>query len=172
MNSHEFTLILDRVPSEEEHDALFEAGCDDAAVEERDRVGLLDFTREADSLAQALVSAIQDAERAGFRVEGVQTDDLVSLRTVAARLDRSYESVRLLAAAKRGPGGFPPAMSGDGWALYSWSQVVDWSTRHLNAGAEVTAHEVEIAATDHLVRARNMLRDNKEREELCRILTA
>ncbi|MGW1676992.1 hypothetical protein [Saccharopolyspora sp. NPDC002376] len=172
MNSHEFTLILDRTPNDEEYDALFEAGCDDAVVEIRNGATLLDFTRESPTLAHALVTAIQDAERAGFRVEGVQTDDLVSLRTIADRLDRSYESVRLLAAARRGPGGFPTALSGDGWSLYSWSQVADWSTRHLDARPSVDAFEIEIAATNHLVRARNMLRDNENRKEFTTLLGA
>ncbi|MGP4015504.1 hypothetical protein [Saccharopolyspora sp. 5N708] len=172
MSSHEFTLILDQTPDEEGHDALFEAGCDDAVVEIRNGIALLDFTRESSTLAHALVTAIQDCERAGFRVEGVQTDDLVPLRTIADRLGRSYESVRLLATARRGPGGFPAPLSNEGWALYSWSQVADWSTRHLDARQSVDAFEIEIAATDHIVRARNMLRDNAERAELSRLLTA
>ncbi|RKT85296.1 hypothetical protein SAMN05421805_115127 [Saccharopolyspora antimicrobica] len=170
MNSHEFTLILDRAPNDEEYDALFEAGCDDAVVEVRNGTTLLDFTRESPTLARALITAIEDAERAGFRVEGVQTDDLVSLRTIADRLGRSYESVRLLATARRGPGGFPSALSGDGWALYSWAQVADWSTRHLDAQPSVDAFEIEIAATNHLLRARNLLQGRDNRTEYPKVL--
>lgn len=172
MSNHEFTLILDREPDDSGFDALFEAGCDDGVVEIQAGVSMMHFDREANSLARALVTAIRDVERAGFRVEGVQTDDLVPLRTIADRLGRSYESVRLLATARRGPGGFPAPLSSDGWALYSWSQVADWSTRHLDARPSVDAFEIEIAATDHIVRARNMLRDNTERAELSRLLTA
>jgi hypothetical protein len=36
----------------------------------------------------------------------------------------------------------------------------------------VDAFEIEIAATDHIIRARNMLRNNAERAELSRLLTA
>jgi hypothetical protein len=172
MSNHEFTLILDRTPDEAGLDALFEVGCDDGSVEIQTGVALVHFDREASTLARALVTAIHDCERAGFRVEGVRTDDLVPLRTIADRLGRSYESVRLLATARRGPGGFPAPLSSDGWALYSWSQVADWSTRHLDARPSVDAFEIEIAATDHIVRARNMLRDNAERAELSQLLTA
>ncbi|RRO12828.1 hypothetical protein EIL87_24405 [Saccharopolyspora rhizosphaerae] len=63
-------------------------------------------------------------------------------------------------------------MSGDGWALYSWSQVVDWSTRQLGYAEVVASYESEIAAADHIVRARNMLHDDAEREERCRLLSA
>ncbi|MER6991185.1 hypothetical protein ABT337_16575 [Saccharopolyspora hirsuta] len=170
MRNHEFTLILDREPDDAGLDALFEAGCDDGTVEIQTGVTLVHFTRDAPSLGRALVTAIQDCERAGFRVEGVQSDDLVPLRTIAERLGRTYESVRLLATARRGPGGFPAPLSSEGWSLYSWSQVADWSTRYLDARPAVNAFEIEIAATDHLVRARNMLQDNAERDELLKLL--
>ncbi|RCW38828.1 hypothetical protein DFQ14_11932 [Halopolyspora algeriensis] len=172
MNHHDFTLVLNRIPSEDEYDLLFESGCDDASPETRNGTALVHFDRDAPSLTHALVTAIRDVERAGFRVQAVETDDLVSLRTIADRLGRSYEGMRLIATGQRGPGAFPVPLSGDGWSLYSWSQVVDWSTRHLDAREAVSTFEVEIAAANHIVRARNMLHEDTERAELARLLSA
>ncbi|MGH3914434.1 MAG: hypothetical protein ACRDTC_13675, partial [Pseudonocardiaceae bacterium] len=120
MNTHEFTLILDHPPSGEEMDALFEAGCDDSTPETVAGSGWLHFDRAAGSLLEALTSAIRDVESTGLTVCAVASDDLVSLKDIAARVGRSYESARLLASGKRGPGGFPPPVTAaDGWSLYS-----------------------------------------------------
>ena len=61
-------------------------------------------TREADSLTAAIVSVLTDALRAGFVIVGDRDEDLVSPKTVATRLDRSHESLRLIAIGKPGPG--------------------------------------------------------------------
>lgn len=172
MSNHEFTLVLDREPSEDEYDRLFEAGCDDGSPETRNGGAVVHFDRKAPSLTHALVTAIHDVESVGFLVQAVETDDLVSLRTIATRLDRGYEGMRLIATGKRGPGGFPPALSGDGWSLYSWSQVADWSRKHLNTGNAVATFEIQIAAADHVVRARNMLREDEQRAEFAQLLSA
>ncbi|MGH3928940.1 MAG: hypothetical protein ACRDTF_03070 [Pseudonocardiaceae bacterium] len=69
--------------------------------------GWLHFDRAAGSLLEALISAIYDVESTGLIVCAVASDDLVSLKDIAARAGRSYESAGLLASGKRGPGGFP-----------------------------------------------------------------
>lgn len=80
---------------------------------------MLSVEREPETLPAAVLSVAADAERAGFEVVAVEEKDLVSLRTIASRLGRTYESVRMLSTGKRGPGGFPAPLSGEGWALYS-----------------------------------------------------
>lgn len=172
MNHHEFTLILDRTPDEDEYDVLFESGCDDAGVETRGSATHVHFDRDAPVLAQALSTAIHDVEKAGFNVQAVETDDLVSLRTVAARLERSYEGMRLIATGQRGPGSFPAPLSGDGWSIYSWSQVAEWASKHLGARENVSTFETEIAAANHAVRARSLLHDPAKRAEFGRMLSA
>ena len=107
MHTHEFTFVLASKPTGEELDVLFEIGGGDATPETTgDGTSWLHFDREADSLAAALVSALGTVERAGLQVVAVRSDDLVPLRELAQRTSRSYESVRLLAAGKRGPGAF------------------------------------------------------------------
>jgi hypothetical protein len=55
-------------------DALFEAGCDDATPASCEGVVSVDFDREADSLGDAIGSAVKDVERAGYAVARVDVD--------------------------------------------------------------------------------------------------
>lgn len=160
--THEFTFVIDRRLSDSDIEELF-AAVDDVTPEREQSRTLLGFDREAGTLAEALVSALKDVETAGLVVSSVRSEDLVTLREIAARTGRSYESVRLLAGGQRGPGGFPGPMSADGWALYSWAQVRPWFARHYPAGVldhELLTfeHDRLIAAADHLVRARALMR--------------
>ncbi|MHA6805961.1 hypothetical protein [Salinifilum ghardaiensis] len=57
MTLHEFTFVLDRDPTDDEVDTLFDATQGDATPELRRGASLLRFDREADTPAAALVSA-------------------------------------------------------------------------------------------------------------------
>lgn len=155
MPTYEFTVALDRAPSDDDFDRLFDAGLDDTTPETRDGRGVLNVARDAATISAAIVSVVRDIERAGFRAVAIEEDDLVSLKTIAQRTGRSYESLRLLASGKRGPGGFPEPLSGDGWALYSWAQVADWYSS--NYGADelpaVTDDQRVVAAASLMLRA-------------------
>lgn len=165
MATHDFTLVLDHEPADGDLDELYDAGLSDAVVEHGNGTTLAHFTRDAETLHAAVVSALHDVERAGFTAQAVVSDDLVSLKEIAGRIGRTYESVRLLATGQRGPGGFPPPLSsGGGWVLYSWAQVSAWFTDVLGTACSVTEYDRLIAAADHLVRARAMLRDRLTRE--------
>ena len=80
MQTYEFTLILSGVPelTDAVCDALFEAGCDDALVGQREGITFLDFGREAESAQAAISSAIAAVEGAGIgaRVVRVEPDGL------------------------------------------------------------------------------------------------
>jgi len=62
----EFTLILSGVRelTPDVLDAFYEAGCDDALIGMCDGVAYAEFCREADSLSQAMLSAIGNVEAA------------------------------------------------------------------------------------------------------------
>ena len=154
---HEFTVFLDRPPSDNEYDRLFEAGFDDSVPGVENGRGVIHVSRQAADLSEALKSVIADAAEAGFRVVGVQDEDLVSLKTIAVRIGKTYEALRLLACGKRGPGGFPPPVGADGWALYSWTAVANWFAAQ---GVSVPACEQRaaiLAAADHMIRARTLV---------------
>lgn len=52
-------------------DRVYEAGCDDAALIERNGRIILDFDRQAKSMPEAIKSALSDIQRAGLRVSEV-----------------------------------------------------------------------------------------------------
>lgn len=171
---YSFTLVLDRVPGEEDETALFEAGCDDATIESRDGTGLAHFDRDADGLIRAIVSAVRDVRAAGIGVRSVGADpELVSLRQISERTGRTYESVRLLAAGLRGPGGFPSSLTTSGPAVYRWDRVAGWfralDGEQVPAQESASHHALELA--DAFVRASDpragvSLEDVRELEQL------
>lgn len=150
---YEFTLILSGVKelTSEVLDALYEVGCDDALVGMRDGVAFADFSRTADSLREALLSAIRDVEAAGIgaRVEHIEPDELVTMSEIARRLRITREAVRKRVAGLRGPGSFPsPAGSLTSRSpLWRWSDVVRWHGQNME-GADVVYLTEDIATTN------------------------
>ncbi len=73
MKEHEFTIIL-ASPEESEEDAnrLYEAGCTDGSISTAGGVTRIDFHREAETLEDAMRSAVADVQSAGFQVARVQ----------------------------------------------------------------------------------------------------
>ncbi|TFD22596.1 hypothetical protein [Cryobacterium sp. TMS1-13-1] len=157
MPTYEFTVTLDRAPVDDDYDRLFDAGLDDTTPGTEDGRGVLMVTRESASLSAALVSVCEDAGRAGFRIVGLQQGDLVSLKTIAQCLRRSYEGLRLIAQGRRGPGGFPAPISGDGWALYSFASACEWFVKNYGIAPAVSDDDRLLAAADHLFRARALV---------------
>lgn len=79
MPDYRFAVIVPAVPNTTEEildsaDALCEAGCTDASVRGHvDGMELL-FERTADSLQVAILQAVADVERAGYRVSRVELE--------------------------------------------------------------------------------------------------
>lgn len=136
MPSYSFTLVVEGadLQNDEAQDALFEAGCDDATFGAVDGVQFAEFDREADSYAQALTSAIATIQRTikDARVVHVEPDELVTMSEIAERIGRSRESIRLLIAGERGPGGFPSPVSHAQTRnrLWRWPDVLRWFATH------------------------------------------
>ncbi len=82
MTEYRFRLILsgqfsDELTNDElldATDALGAVGCDDASISVHSDGLELEFDRSHDSLQEAIASAVQDAERAGFHVESIEMD--------------------------------------------------------------------------------------------------
>ena len=166
---YEFTLVVDRDPTEVA-EQLFEVGHGDY-VPEGPNPPLVHVLQEAATLPAAIVSAVHAIESVGLAAVGLKSDDLVSVKEIAARLSRTYESVRLLASGQRGPGGFPAPLSDSQWALYSWAETADWFAAHYGT-AGPTEWDREVAAADHVIRARHMLVGDKLRAEMAQLMSA
>lgn len=137
MSEHRFLLDLrDAVLTDDLLNGLFEAGCDDATFAGEGTRWAADFTREADTFADAVGTAISQLERAvpGLRVRRVVLDDaedLVTASEIGRRADMSREAIRLLANGERGDGSFPaPTRVLDGGQrLWDWLEVATWFAR-------------------------------------------
>jgi hypothetical protein len=174
MTSYEFTLLVDRDATDEPYaEALFEVAEGGMIPEGGPAGNVVHVAQEAETLAEAITSTVHAVESVGVNVVGLQSDDLVSLKDIAARTGRTYESVRLLATGQRGPGGFPAPLSTGQWALYSWAETSAWFEAHFPATALACSEfDREIAAADHLLRARRMLAGNEQLAAMARLLVA
>jgi hypothetical protein len=132
VSSHVFTLILSGPdPTEPEvFGRLESAGCDDALLGIRGGIPFADFDRDAPTIGDAVLSAIHDVELAvpELTTLRVEPEEFVTASTIATRIGRTRESVRLLIEGKRGPGGFPPPVA---WLetrtrIWRWTDVSEW----------------------------------------------
>lgn len=86
MGKYEFQVVLAGMTeiSEEISNALYEAGCADGTPFSSEGVAAVGFTRAADSLEQAIRSAIADIQKAGYAVARVESPD----ETVFSRINQ------------------------------------------------------------------------------------
>lgn len=134
MSEYEFTLKF-RLPdgntnSEQFIDALAEAGCDDATVGigQQGRIAL-DFTRDADSALEAIVSAVQAVKSAIPGVELVEASpDLVGLTDVAELIGCTRQNIRKLMVNNVAT--FPAAVHEGSQSLWRLRQILTWLSEH------------------------------------------
>lgn len=153
------TTLLLLGPSPLDHlDALFEAGCDDAIFGEREGMFFAEFDREANSLAEAVGTAISQVEYAvpGLRVARMEPDEFVNAAAIAVRTGRTRESFRLLIEHKRGPGHFPPiCWLNSKTRLWRWSDVARWFEEALGERAADADEAMLVAALNAALDLRN-----------------
>lgn len=137
MTTHQFTLIVEGpdLQDPDNLDALYAAGCDDATVGRIGEVQYIDFDRESAGFGEAVASALKDVEGAipGAHVNQLEPDDLVTMAEIAQRTGRTRESIRLLIAGERGPGGFPPPATHfrERQRMWRWNEVATWFAAEL-----------------------------------------
>jgi hypothetical protein len=74
MKTYEFKIILYGVSdvSDDEVDALYEAGCDDGTIITREGTTFVRFSRESPSLEDAIYTAASDVQKARFQVAHIK----------------------------------------------------------------------------------------------------
>lgn len=130
MKGYEFTLkfkLLDDSQDPEVYvDSLYKNNCDDALV----GIGLqgriaLDFTREAESALDAIVSAIQDVKAAIPHAQLIKAiPDIVGAADIADLLGVSRQNIRPLALSHKST--FPTPIYEGKLTLWHLSNVLDW----------------------------------------------
>ena len=150
MRNHHFTLIVEGRDMQEDDviDSLFECGCDDGTVGRSDGIQFVVFDREANSLDEAVLSAVNDIERIpGLEVVRIADAGLVSMADIAARTGRTRESVRLLISGARGPGDFPAPVTDprSRYRLWRWLEVEGWLNAFANQESDAAEERLMIA---------------------------
>lgn len=115
-------------------DKLIEHGSSDATFGRRQGAFYADFDRDADSLPDAVMSAIENLESTGeVFVLRVEPEEMVNAATIASRLGKSREGIRLWAMGARGPGDFPEPrfyLGESSHPIWTWSSVIAWHARY------------------------------------------
>lgn len=173
METYTFRLVVGDPIDDEGADRLFEAGVDDGYPETGPAGHSIGFDRESADLQSAVLSAIEQVEKAGFEVLRVEPDELVSAADIAERTGRSRQSISALVNGSRGPGNWPRPVAGNVRSpLWRWSDVATWfegfdgSQRIDKEGAAL------LAAVNEVLAARRALRpvDTKTRKRLAALV--
>ena len=151
MSTYQFTIVASGLNpvADDFEDRFYEAGCGDATLSFQKGKIVLEFTREARSLAHALVSAIRSVRAAGATVEHIEPDQLVTLSDIADRAGISRAAVSLFASGERGAR-FPAPIARltTRSPMWDWVHVAKWlfSRRQVSRQAVVEARVVQAAA--------------------------
>ena len=131
--TYNFTLVLRGVSESTEglEDAIFSAGCDDALINFREGAVYLDFDREAKSIEEAVLTAIQDVTSTplNITVVSVAPDLFVSESGIAKRLNKTRQAVsHWIKGNRRSQIPFPnPVMKLEEKSpLWRWYDVTQW----------------------------------------------
>ncbi len=172
----DFTLVLSGLSASDSgvEDKLFVSGCDDATLSFRSGRPFLTFSREHDSLKDAILSAVDDVRKAGFDVLRVDICDLVTQADIARRIGRSRQLVNLYSLGSRGPGGFPPPACNitDDHPLYYWCEVAYWLFEN-DMVREDVLHEAQDVAVINTVlgmKYHNQLSPTLLKEVICALI--
>jgi hypothetical protein len=135
---------------------------DDASLMGPDDDGsfLLEFDRQAQSLPDALASALDELVKTlpEATVLRVEEQELATMPQIAARAGRTPESVRLLVRGRRGPGGFPPAAGSlnGRTQVWRWTDVALWFEQSLGEPLPGTSDSAFVQAFNDALEIRRL----------------
>jgi hypothetical protein len=141
MSEFSFTLAMDVGGLDDSQIRALYHDVPDATASERNERAYIGIDRRATDFAAAVVTAIEDVERAlpAVRVVALEPEDLVSQADIAQRQGRSRESISQLVKGERGPGTFPqPNYFVADRGLWRWRDVERWFDTY--DGGQVQPH--------------------------------
>ena len=151
MKMHEFCIIASGLDPEADdfESRFYKAGCDDATIAFQKGHIIVDFARDAESLEDAIATAVEAVNKAGAKVDRVEPDPLVSLSDMAARpgmtraaMTNYFKGTR----AKNFPA--PVAKVTSDSPLWDWATVARWMYQNKKL-------EREVALSAEIVREAN-----------------
>lgn len=132
MKTFEFSIIASG-PDPEADDfetRFYDAGCDDATISFQKGHIILDFAREAESIDDAVSSAIEAVGSTGAVVNRVEPDPLVNLSEIASRVGMTRQAITQYSKGQRGKGfPAPVAKITTDSPLWDWPDVALWFFR-------------------------------------------
>ena len=163
MNDYTFILrFLSPGQSAEDLSIHLYEEIEDASLMGPDEDGsfLLEFDRRSTSLPRALATALGETLKAlpEAIVLRVEDDDLATMPDIAKRAGRTPESIRLLVAGRRGPGGFPPAAGrlDARTKAWRWADVARWFEETLDEPLPGTSHSAFLQAFNDALEIRRL----------------
>ena len=176
MALYNFTLTLSGVTYETEglEDALFESCCDDALICAYGHAVYLEFDREAESLHEAIMSAVENVESARIGAVVASVDSaLVGLSDIADNTEMSRQAIAMLKDGTRGNGNFPcPVQRIKGQSpLWDWSEVAAWleESGRVKAGSDLAKNARTLSKWNLILRTAAS-RDFEEVESMAHML--
>jgi hypothetical protein len=156
MKMHEFSIIASGLnPSAEDFETRFyDAGCDDATISFQKGHIIADFARAAESLADAIASAMETVKKAGAKVDRVEPDPLVSLSDMASRIGLSRAAMSHYfkgTRAKEFPA--PIARVTSESPLWDWATVARWMFENDKLDREVAVDAEIVKQANDAIRA-------------------
>ncbi|MBI5128979.1 MAG: hypothetical protein HZA66_06025 [Rhodopseudomonas palustris] len=150
MKAFEFSVIASGLDPESADfaDRFFLAGCDDATISFQKGRIIVDFTREAPSIGEAIASALESVRAAGATVDRIEPDPLVSLSDIAARSGLTRAAITQYAKGQRGKN-FPAPIARvtSDSPLWDWAVVAKWlyGNSKLSRDDAIAAEAVRLA---------------------------
>jgi hypothetical protein len=104
MKTFEFSIIASGLDHEaddfERH--FYDAGCDDATISFQKGHIIVDFAREAETIEDAISSAIEAVRATGALITRIEPDPLANLSEIAARSGMTRQAIALYSTGQRG----------------------------------------------------------------------
>lgn len=167
MRTWDFSLILSGIDADEDNgfDTLWRACADEPLIGTYDGVSEALFSREADTVEDAVLSAIADVERiGGVHVVGLRDESFWTLADIAERSGRSPEELSETIA--RADSAFPSHLSDPDETDPLWraQDVIDWFREHDGERLSHPAAAVFTALSDTL-HARSSCRELDQEQQ-------